>query len=121
MKQSDYLPNWGMRRGSAAALGGKAPTQAMQGFLREAGLLLEEALALHRRLDDAWGEGFALHTSAHVALLRGRLAEAQRLIDQSLARNNKLDDPRGLAFIRWEQAIIDAARHRPDRAEIELR
>jgi predicted ATPase len=57
----------------------------------------ERSLPLHRSLNDAWGEGVAVHSLGCAAWISGDFGRAEQLLEEALAIQNPLGDQRGLA------------------------
>ena len=69
---------------------------------------LEQSLAVFRRVNEAWGAGFALHFLGHVAHAQTGFAESTRAFEESLAAYRTVGDQWGSAFSLncWGDALV---------------
>ena len=98
-----------------AARGALALLFEHTGALDDAWRVGDEALALARRLGDAWWEGRLLETRAHVALRRGDAATAAALLEEGVRLARRTGDTWGLATALAE--LGDLARSRGAHAD----
>jgi predicted ATPase len=76
----------------ARALNGAAVMAVSSGDTTTARLRAEEALALHRPLDDAWGTAYSVYLLGSAAAEEGDFQTAQPFFDESLRRFRELGD-----------------------------
>ncbi len=89
-----------------------------QGDSVGAGPLLLEAMALYRRLDNAWGIGFVTEILGEVAYARGDFEEARRCFQDSLAQYLELQHQHRIAS---SLRLLACAEHRLGRFDDALR
>jgi len=76
----------------ARALNGAAVMAANSGDIATARLRAEEALAIHRALDDAWGTAYSVYMLGFMACEEGDFSAAKPLFEESLRAFRELDD-----------------------------
>jgi predicted ATPase/DNA-binding winged helix-turn-helix (wHTH) protein len=87
----------GDERRTAESLTNTACLLNEQGDAEQAEPLLHEAMAVYRRLDNAWGIGFATEILGEVAYAKGDFEEARRRFQDSLAQYQGLQHQHRIA------------------------